>query len=72
MAENITTQSAEIDLLLGWSKKMSDFNFVSEFDDRILEYVMSLRVGLCVLRVGKTTEDERERSLLHTDSYIYA
>ena len=53
MAENITTQSAEIDLLLGWRKKMSDFNFASDFDDRILEYLCPLLEGPCVIRAAK-------------------
>lgn len=51
MAENITTQSAEIDLLLGWRKKMSDFNF--EFDDRILEYLAPVWVGPVCFKRGK-------------------
>jgi hypothetical protein len=31
-------------------EKKSDFNFASEFDDGILEYLSPLQVGLCVLR----------------------
>ena len=53
MAENITTQSAEIDLLLGWRKKMSDFNFASDFDDRILEYLCPLLEGPVCYKSGQ-------------------
>lgn len=59
----------EIDLLLAWRKKMSNFNFISESDDRILEYLGPIRMEPVSFKRELETGEWR---LVPTDGYIYA
>lgn len=66
------SQSPEIDLLLVRRKKMSDFNFVAESDDRILEYLGSIGMGpVCFKRSGEDRDGRRD-VVVACHSYIYA
>lgn len=68
MAGKYPVPSPEIDLLLVWRKKMSEFNSIPESSDRIVEYLNPTRMVLqCYKRGEKLLETEELLPI-----YIYA